>query len=100
MFGRIFQKMLDEQLGEEIVKGNMVKLAELLCMGANVNTSLSNGFTPLLRAALHGQTDVCKMLLSKGASVSKSESGYSPLMAVAQEGHIFWQLLDQGSSFP
>ena len=53
MSGRIFQKMLDEQLGEEVFKGNMVKLAELLSMGANVTISLSDGFTPLSRAAPH-----------------------------------------------
>ena len=47
MIGRIFQKMLDEQLGEEVFKGNMVKLAELLSMGANVTISLSDGFTLL-----------------------------------------------------
>ena len=39
--------MLDEQLGEEAFKGNMRKVEELLSMGANVNASLSNGFTPL-----------------------------------------------------
>ena len=87
MFGRSFQKMLDEQLGEEAFKGNMRKVEELLSMGANVNASLSNGFTPLVGAALGGHPDVCKLLLSKGASVNKRENGYSPLMGAAQRGH-------------
>ena len=87
MFGRSFQKMLDEQLGEEAFKGNMRKVEELLSMGANVNASLSNGFTPLVGAALGGHLEVCKLMLSKGASVNKRENGYSPLMGAAQRGH-------------
>ena len=45
--------MFDEQLGEEARKGNLRKVAELLSLGADVNASLSNGFTPLSRAAPH-----------------------------------------------
>ena len=40
------------------------KVEELLSMGANVNASLGKGFTPLLRAALKGHLEVCKLLLA------------------------------------
>ena len=69
--------MLDEQLGEEAREGNVRKVAELLSLGANVNASLDDVFKPLLGAALNGHLEVCKLLLSKGASVSKSENGWS-----------------------
>ena len=75
------------QLHKEAFEGNVRKVAELLSMGADVNASLSNGSTPLVGAALGGHPDVCKLLLSKGASVSEGENGYSPLMGAAQKGH-------------
>ena len=76
MFGRSFHKMLDEQLGKEVFKGNLRKVAELLSIGADVNASRV-GFTALTIAAGFGHLDVCKLLLSKGASVSKGERGFS-----------------------
>ena len=44
--------------------GDASKVAELLSMAANVNASLGKGFTPLLRAALKGHLEVCKLLLA------------------------------------
>ena len=70
--------MFDLQLIKEANEGNVRKMAELLSMAANVNASLGR-FTPLTLAATRGHLDVCKLLLSKGASVSKSENGDSPI---------------------
>ena len=64
MFGGSFQKMFDLQLIKEANEGNVSKVAELLSLGANVNASLDNGFTPLIIAALKGHLDVCKLLLN------------------------------------
>ena len=54
---------------------------------ASVKETTPNGGTVLTIAAVKGLLEVCKLLLSKGASVSKGENGWSPLMAAAQEGH-------------
>ena len=61
MFGGNFQKMLDLQLIKEADEGNVIKMAELLSKGANVNASLG-GFTLLIAAATKGHLDVCKLL--------------------------------------
>ena len=66
--------MLNIQLHKEVFEGNLRKVAELLSAGADVNASLG-GFTALCAAALRGHLEVCKLLLSKGASVSKGENG-------------------------
>lgn len=61
---------------------------ELISMGANVNATSNNGFTPLHRASEHGHIAVVKFLLSKGANVNaKSEDGNTPLSLALRNRH-------------
>lgn len=53
----------------------------------HVNFKLSNG-TWLHRAAIFGQVDIVKYLLSKGAEVNFEENGFTPLAVAAEVGDV------------
>jgi uncharacterized protein len=47
------------------------------------------GRTPLLYAAFHGDSDLIRWLLERGATVNHQDrNGYSPLQCAAQNGHL------------
>ena len=54
----------------------------------NPKDGTETGWTPLMWAAYKGHTDVCELLISKGADVNaKSNDGWTPLMYAALKGH-------------
>lgn len=59
-------------------------------VGADVNAARGNNFTPLHAAAMNGHSEVCRVLLEKGASpnVQTDPQGYVPLHSAAWAGHI------------
>ena len=63
---------------------------------ANVDARDVSGFTPVLRAALHGSTNTLLLLLDHGADVDLCvpANGWNPLHAAAYGGHRgAWQIL-------
>ena len=73
----------------------------LLDHGAEVNIPNSkNGLQPLHMAARHGASDVCQLLLSRGADVNAvSKEGLRPLHEAAEhaQAHIIKQLIGSGA---
>ena len=69
--------------------------------GVDINGKARVGkATPLVIAALHGQTDIARLLIEKGADLSiPSENGSSPLLIAAFFGHraLVKLLLDSGA---
>ena len=66
-----------------------VEVAKLLIeKGADVNTTISNGFTPLYVACLNGDAELVKLLIEKGADVNPTKSdGLTPLYGACLKGH-------------
>ncbi|MCK5272762.1 MAG: ankyrin repeat domain-containing protein [Sedimentisphaerales bacterium] len=64
---------------------NMVK--EMLAAGIDVNAAEDNGFTVLHLAAAKGRVGVAKILIEKGALLSK-KSGYTPLVEAALKNQV------------
>jgi hypothetical protein len=62
---------------------------KLLAAGADVNCRDREGMTPLMHAAVHGGTDLTRLLLDRGAVVNTTDSfGVTPLMQAAWAGHV------------
>ncbi|MGA1871410.1 MAG: ankyrin repeat domain-containing protein [bacterium] len=79
------------ELIDEIEKGNLVKVKELIATGADVNMVFKNGNRskiPLVLAAEKGDPAIIEFLISKGAVIDP-EVGYglTPLMKAAYKGH-------------
>jgi ankyrin repeat protein len=70
--------------------GDIVTLQKLLGRGRNPSQKDASGYTPLHYAARAGHTNICKLLLEKGADVNAvTESGRStPLHRAAFCGHV------------
>ena len=69
--------------------GDVKVVEQYLAAGTNVNARAPIGnSTPLVIAALHGQTEVARLLVEQGADVSiSSENGSTPLLIAAFFGH-------------
>ena len=86
---RLFKRRLGVALVDAAADGDTGKVAELLSKGARVDTSIGQHWPALVVAAMFGHTEVCKLLLRMGkANVNETTpEGFTPLLAVAQEGH-------------
>lgn len=74
----------------------------LLSAGANVNATVAQGWTALLRAAFYGYQDACQLLISRGASPHAVNSdGMTPLHGAIHGSHLKCAelLLSAGASY-
>ena len=62
----------------------------MLCfLGAAVNAVTATNDAALTYAAENGHTDVCEVLIERGANIEhESEGGRTPLMKAARAGHL------------
>jgi uncharacterized protein len=58
----------------------------LLSKGANPNIASNRGFTPLMRAAGHGNIEVVKLLLKSGANINLRDINRKTAYDLALEG--------------
>jgi len=79
---------INDELYDAHFDGDYERVEYLINNGADVNHK-EEGYesTPLMRAAWEGQTDICKLLLDKGADINAlSRTGWSALMSSAYRG--------------
>jgi len=68
-------------------RGDVSILEYLVKMGANVNSRASMEHTPLYMAAMYGNKDAVKFLLSSGADPYLGRRGVTPAMIAWQQRH-------------
>jgi len=77
-----------DQFHRLIKGGNLTGLREYISSGASPNMRNQFAWTPLMLAALEGQTPVVRLLLSEGAEISAiNDFGASALAYAALKGH-------------
>lgn len=77
----------DEEIRKIIT---MIQNSPDLINAADMTEGLEQGYAPLHKAALHGQTAVAEFLLSAGADIegtAKNYTHYTPLILAATQGH-------------
>jgi ankyrin repeat protein len=91
----------DEELLYAASRGDVGLIQQLLAAGAKVNQSYEDGVTPLMAAAINGQTAAVKALIAAGANLTALDigEGDTPLMYAIQSGHksTIFALLDAGA---
>jgi ankyrin repeat protein len=71
------------------MEGRSMSAMALLDKGAEVNTSLSDGWTPLMVAAWNGHLSIVNLFLDRGANLeSQTLLLWTPLMIAAWSGHL------------
>ncbi len=83
-----------------IKRGDVALVSTLLDYGARLDQSLPSGDMPLLSAVRLSDTEMVKMLLSRGAQSDTTASRDYPLEVALQDGHfgLATQLLDAGAN--
>lgn len=72
-----------------ILKGPSWNNYTLLFVGAKVNSTTATNDAALTYAAENGHTDVCEILIERGANIEhESEGGRTPIMKAARAGHL------------
>lgn len=73
-----------------ISNGKVVEVLAMIEAGINVNHTRWSGFSLLHRAAQLGYTDICEVLITKGANVKmmSSRGWYTPLHLAMSNGFI------------
>jgi ankyrin repeat protein len=66
--------------------GDAIMTNMLLNLDADVNAQDSEGFTPLLRAVIGGQDQICKLLLDKGATFVPNKYNRTPMECALMRG--------------
>jgi ankyrin repeat protein len=90
---------LDEQLVQAIADDDSAGVASLLEAGADPNAQAAPGRPVLFQAALHGKSEVAKLLIDRGADVHAETVDGAILVKAAGKGHeqIVKLLLDAGA---
>ena len=90
----------DEAFGAALERRDVAGAIELLDAGADPNTRLRYGKTPLMAAAKTGAADLARRLIERGADVNaRNDNGGTALMFAAIPGHAetITLLIDQGA---
>ena len=91
----------EETFIECIKNGDAVAVRLFLTAGMNPNAKENDGSTALMWAAVHGKSDIVKMLLEKGVEVNVKENkmGFTALMFAAMQEHadVVKLLLEKGA---
>ena len=79
----------DIELLKAAENGDLIKVQTALKNGANPNTKINAGLTPLHVAAYRGHVEIVKLLLERGADPNtKDKSGSTPLHEAAKEDNV------------
>ena len=88
------EKTLPNDLSYAAMLGDVTAARRVISFGVDVNGRDQEGLTPLLRAVMHGNAEVLRLLLEHGADVSirggenyPGEAGLIALHAAAWNGH-------------
>jgi len=103
--GFITQTQLDDDFFQKVSYGWTNDVRMLLNMGANPNArGPSSGITALMKASLQGHTDICGLLIERGADVnarakSSDSKGVTALIGAASSGYpmICALLIEKGA---
>ncbi|CAN2103767.1 ankyrin repeat domain-containing protein [Wolbachia pipientis] len=94
---------LNNELSNAVVENNIDKVKESIRRGADVNTKVKNGRTPLHYAAQEGKLDVVKYLVEeKHADVNANDNdGFIPLHYAAAHGNLrlVKYMVEKGADF-
>jgi len=83
-----FPQDVDKLLMKASVRGNTAGVLSLLADGADVNTTVRGGWTPLYIASQNGYAEIVEALLAKGAGVDiQMIDGYTALIKASHTGH-------------
>ncbi|XP_019899233.2 ankyrin repeat and protein kinase domain-containing protein 1 isoform X2 [Esox lucius] len=84
-----------------VVSGDTKSVADVLSLGAEVNSQSVGGNTPLAMAVLYKFSEVCSLLTERGADIHLSDGDkWTPLHFAAQNGdsRVVRLFLDRGAS--
>ena len=81
--------VLPNQLLDAAQEGNVAKVRAMLDLGVDINTQDGWGSTPMMYAAVNGNTEVVELLLERGDDVNDGnhKMGRIPIMWAAQGGY-------------
>lgn len=81
---------INTRLTKAISQGNINAVQRILKEGAKVNVRGDKGLTPLHAAVLNNQTEIAKLLISKGADVKAVDdtNGNNVLMMAAENNNV------------
>ena len=88
------QKELDYALIDAAADDGADRVKELIALGASINAVndrgwFQEGYTPLMRASMYGNTEAVKLLLDAGADIKlTSRHGLSSFMMACSNGYI------------
>lgn len=95
------QELINQQLRTAADCGDAQKITVLLDQGAQIETQLVQGQTPLYLAAKNGHNEACKVLIAAAANlqVKKTSAGWTPLTSAISNGHpdVCVTLIDAGA---
>ena len=77
---------LGASIHEAAMKGDLVRISQLLERGCNVDTLDQDGRTALIYAAYNGNTNLLRLLIQNGASVNLQDINGSTALMMASSG--------------
>ena len=100
-FGLTSMSWTSDNIHEAIIKGNLEAVKTILETNVDlVEARDSDNLTPLLLASIHGQTEIVRFLIEKGADIHAGDNENSTaLHNAAAQGHsaVLLLLIDKGA---